>query len=414
VPTSLTTSEARRTQIAAQGLARRRPTAANGRHVTRMLDEVGLLQIDSVNVLARAHLLPGQARLGDYPTALLDRAAGRAPRRLVETFCHEASLVPPRVYALLAGRRERVRAAFEKPGTRMAGAPVDLALDAVADTGPITASALHDHLGHERAPKDSWGWNYSPLRDALVVAWRTGRLAVARRNDSFEQVFDLPERVLPPEALAPTGDADVVRELTLAASVSLGVATAGSLADYHRQLVTPVKRAAEELVESGDLVRVDVDGWRQPGYLSPAARIPSSVRARALLAPFDPLVFDRGRLLETFGMHYRIAIYTPRDKRTHGYYVLPFLLGEHLVARVDLKADRAAGALLVREAHAEDPAAVPGLTARRAGWPARERVVAELAAELRVMAGWLGLSEVVVPDDARGDLATPLATHRGG
>jgi uncharacterized protein YcaQ len=381
VPTSLTTSEARRTQIAAQGLARRRPTAANGRHVTRMLDEVGLLQIDSVNVLARAHLLPGQARLGDYPTALLDRAAGRAPRRLVETFCHEASLVPPRVYALLAGRRERVRAAFEKPGTRMAGAPVDLALDAVADTGPITASALHDHLGHERAPKDSWGWNYSPLRDALVVAWRTGRLAVARRNDSFEQVFDLPERVLPPEALAPTGDADVVRELTLAASV---------------------------------LVRVDVDGWRQPGYLSPAARIPSSVRARALLAPFDPLVFDRGRLLETFGMHYRIAIYTPRDKRTHGYYVLPFLLGEHLVARVDLKADRAAGALLVREAHAEDPAAVPGLTARRAGWPARERVVAELAAELRVMAGWLGLSEVVVPDDARGDLATPLATHRGG
>jgi len=417
---TMTPGQARRTAVAAQGLDRPRPVpgTVTMAHVQRVIDRVGLLQIDSVNVLARAHLLPVFARLGPYDVTLLDRASGRAPRRLVEYWAHEASYVPPRTFQLLRWRmeRHRERGHWGREPSHEPGL-LEAVRDLVAEHGPVTARELHAVLGHERGAKEHWGWNWTPAKHALEHLFEIGEVAAAGRNAQFERAYDLTERVLPPDVLAaPVPDeADAVRELVRIAARAHGVGSVRCLADYFRLRTDATARAVAELVEEGTLVPVRVTGWARAAYLHVDARVPRRTAGRALLAPFDPLVFERRRLLDLWGMHYRIEIYTPQARRTHGYYVLPFLLGEHLVARVDLKADRRDGVLRVRAAHAEAPADVPGLVRTGSGaWPSWDDVVAGLAAELASAAEWLGLDDVVVDPDAGGDLAGELARRTPG
>lgn len=411
---TISLARARRIALAAQGLAGVRPAPTRAA-VARTVERLGLLQVDSVNVLARAHRLPLQARLGTYDVAYLDRLSHRAPRRLVECWAHEASLVPVEVYHDLAWWRERQR---DRPWARERlagqGSLVREIRAVVRDRGPSTSRQIEDALGVAR-PGGGW-WNHSATKRMIECLFILGELGCANRTSAFERCYDLPERVIPPAGGGEGGSLDAgggasdreesQRRLVLRAARALGVATPRCLRDYYRLRSDVVNPVIERLLEEGELRRVLVPGWGA-AYLAAGAREPRVARGRALLAPFDPLVFERARLHSLFGMHYRIGIYTPAPQRTHGYYVLPFLLGSDLVARVDLKADRAAGRLLVKEAHLES---VPQeRSARERGaWPSASTVAAELGAELAAMAGWLGLGGVVVGDGARGDLAPLL------
>jgi uncharacterized protein len=401
----LSLSQARRVALGAQGLDRRRPepgTAITMRHLQQVVRRTGLLQIDSVNVLARAHLMPLYSRLGAYDPALLDRAAGTAPRQLVEYWGHMASYVPPSTYRLLEWRQRayRTEAWGVISGVELAHSGVVAEIrDLIAARGPMTASEVHElyEADHPRVRTD-WGWNWTVAKRALEFLFFTGEVTSARRTASFERCYDLTERVLPAavRAAPPIADDDAVRALVEISARAHGVGTLRCLADYFRLRLTPTRRAIDELVEQGVLRPVTVTGWDRVAYLHADARHPRRATARTLLSPFDPLVFERRRLEELFGMHYRIEIYVPAAQRVHGYYVLPFLLGERLAARVDLKADRGAGVLRVLAAFGED--AAPPETAR------------ELAAELVELAGWLGLPGIEVADPRRGDLAAELAS----
>lgn len=376
------------------------------RHVQGVIDRIGLLQIDSVNVLARAHLMPLYARLGPYDTALLDRAAGKAPRRLVETWAHVASYVPPSTWPLLEWRRRRYRteAWGAISGVEMShSGTVEDVRRIVTERGPITASEVHEileELGRSH-PRDrsQWGWNWSVAKRALEFLFFTGEITSARRNGAFERSYDLTERVLPPAVLAaaPVSDADAVRALLEIGARAHGVGTLRCFKDYFRLAGPAVRTALAELVDAGTLRPVAVRGWDEPTYLHADAVLPRRATAATLLNPFDPLVFERTRLERLFDVHYRIEIYVPADKRVHGYYVLPFLEGEALTARVDLKADRRAGVLRVLSAHREQ--AVGAATAER------------LAAELHVLGAWLGVP--VVDVSPAGDLAPALSAAVG-
>jgi uncharacterized protein YcaQ len=392
---TLTLLQARRIALAAQGFADARPKSAiTARHLMKVLDRIALLQIDSVNVLARAHYLPLFSRLGPYPREVLDKAAWGKPRRLFEYWAHEASLLPLATQPLLRWRMERALRGQGtwgglKPFAHERQADADALLERIRKEGPMPASALD-------APKGGGGWwGWSEGKAAMEWLFWSGQVTTATRRNSFERVYDLTERVLPKAiAQAPTPSVeDQHKGLLRLAAKALGVATASDLRDYFRQSPGDANPRLAEMVEAGELIPVRVKGWSQQAYLDPQARTPRKIKARALLAPFDPLIWERPRTERLFNVRVRLEIYTPADKRTHGYYVLPFLLNEAIVARVDLKSDRQANVLRVQSAHSE-PGAPP-------------ETAEELAAELKLMAGWLGLERVAV--EPKGDLAAALA-----
>jgi uncharacterized protein YcaQ len=402
VPESLSLAQARRVALAAQGFADPAPGGVpTGRHLRRVLGRIGLIQMDSVNVLQRAHYLPLYSRLGPYPTALLDRAAYRRPRELFEYWGHEASLLPVGLHPLLRWRMAAARTDAWGGMRRIAVEQPELVAwvrDEVRANGPLTAAEIeHD------APRETgnWGWNWSAVKRALEFLFWSGEVAAAARNTAFARIYDLPERVLPSAVLdAPTPAEPVAhRQLVALAARALGVAAESELRDYFRLPVSAARVAIAELVEAGELLPVLVQGWRAPAYLHAEARLPRWIRASTLVSPFDPLVWERARTERLFGFNYRIEIYVPAPQRIHGYYVLPFLRGDRLTARVDLKADRRAGVLLVPAAWIE-----PGADLTE--------TAVSLAAELHRLAGWLGLSAVAAP--AGGDLAAPLTAALTG
>ncbi len=396
---SLSAAQARRVALAAQGFLDPPHTSPTMRTLLRAVGRTGLLQIDSVNVLQRAHYMPLYSRMGPYDTGLLQRAAERRPRRLVEYWAHEAAYMPVELWPLMQHRMATADTKAWGGPRRIAREQPDLVqwvLDEVRDRGPVSA---RDVEGDVPRTKEHWGWNWSAAKQALEYLFFAGRVTVARRGPAFERLYDVPERVLPAAVLAapePTPE-EAARQLVERAARSHGVASVQCLRDYHRMDLAPTRQAVADLVEDGVLLPVQVEGWRRPAYLHRDARVPRRVDAAALLSPFDPVVWERSRAEALFGFRYRIEIYVPAAQRVHGYYVLPFLLGDALVARVDLKADRAAGVLVVQGAYAE-----PGHPAHTAE---------ALAAELARLAGWLGLGPVEVR--RRGDLADRLGAAVG-
>ena len=378
------------------------------RDVQSVISRLGQFQIDSINVVRRAHYLPLYSRLGPYDPGLLDRAAHRSPRRLYEYWGHAASLIDVRLQPQL---RFRMREGFRDVwgGVERAARDnpelVTWVRDHVAERGPITAREIEYA---EDRDKTNWGWNWSTVKTVLEWLFYCGEVTSARRNSRFERVYDLPERVFPAEILAvpdPTPE-ESVRELTRHAAQALGVASEACLRDYFRTKSVLTRQAINELVEAGELLPVRVEGPStgsgngragsgndKQHYLWHDARVPRRIEARALLSPFDSMIFERARLERFFDFIYRIEIYVPEPKRVYGYYVYPFLLGDRFVARVDLKADRAAGTLRVNSAWLE-----PDQDATE--------VAAELAVELRTLADWLDLADISVA--RRGDLAPAL------
>jgi uncharacterized protein YcaQ len=393
---SLSVAQARRLAIGGQGLTGNRPTTVpDRRHLRRVLGHTGLLQIDSVNVLARAHYLPAFSRLGPYDATLVDRMAFKH-RELFEYWGHEAALLPVELHPLMRWRMKRwesrlmswprlAKVVAERPGY------VEWVYDEVVARGPVSAGEIAED---QKRGTEEWGWNWTDAKTALEYLFYVGRITTASRRN-FERLYDIPERVLPAKVLAlPTPDEHTAqRELLMLAARHHGVGTLGDLADYFRIKNPEARPRLAELVEDGRLEEAEVRGWSQPAYVVPDAIVPRRMAGRALLVPFDPLIWERDRTERLFGFRYRIEIYVPAHKRVHGYYVLPFLLGDALVARVDLKADRALRVLRVQAAWAE-----PGAPAETA---------TELAAELALMALWLGLDDIVV--EPRGDLAPALA-----
>lgn len=392
---TLTAGEARRIALAAQGFGGRRDGAVTRRQLQALVARLGVIQIDSVNVVSRTHYLPAHSRLGAYPRELLEDMAWGKPRPLFEYWAHEASLLPLETQPLLRWRMADAQAGV---GTWKGVARflrerrdfLDRVLDEVAARGPLSASDLE--LGQKGA--GGW-WGWSEAKRAVECLFWAGELTTATRRGTFERVYGLPDRVLPKaihEAPTPSR-AEAQRQLYRIAARAMGVATARDLRDYFRMPVEGAQARIAELVESGDLMAVQVKGWRDTAYLDPAARRPRRIEHTALLSPFDNLIWFRDRAERMFGVKIRLEIYTPAEKRTHGYYVLPFLENEALTARVDLKADRKAGVLIVQASHAEP-------------WATAE-TPAKLAGELQRMAGWLGLDSVRV--EPKGDLAPALA-----
>ena len=403
----LSAAEARGVALAAQGMGRPRPKGRiDAVRVRRAIDDVGLLQLDSVNALCRSHYMPLFSRLGPYPRATLDRlashadtAAGPATRAgrdrvLFEYWGHEASLLSVELQPLLRWRMARAEKLTEKPARLLAAEKPELlesVLRTVRERGPIRAAEVATPV---RNPGNPW-YNWSEGKIALDYLFFAGSVCAAHRI-RFERHYDLPERVLPEAVLAaPTpAEDEAQRHLLLIAGARLGVATEPDLGDYFRLPRAESKARVAELVEAGALTPTRVEGWSAPAYVR-APRLPSPAHdARALLSPFDPLVWSRPRTERIFGFRYRIEMYTPAAKRVHGYYVLPFLLGDRLVARVDVKSDRHARVLRVLGAVAE-----PGVD--------QGAVAPELADELRLLADWLELKEVSVA--RKGDLARKLA-----
>lgn len=387
----LSNDQARRIAVAAQGLAEPRPEGRiDRRHYRRLVDRIGLLQLDSVNVLQRSHYLPVWSRLGAYPIDGLDHFTARSGE-MYEYWGHVASLLPSARYPLFRWRMDAIR-----PWPRVQRVIdehpeyVEMVFDEIVAHGPLTVTDLSDP-GARTGP---W-WGHGKGKTALDWLFSKGRIA-AYRNGNFGRLYDLPERVIPAEHLeAPIPErTDAYRELLLLAARHHGVGTAVDFGDYYRLNLPTARPLLEELADAGALQRVEVSGWGQPAYLHPEARLPRRTEGAALLSPFDSLVWERARTERIFGFHYRIEIYVPAPQRVYGYYVLPFLLDGELVGRVDLKADRKHRTLLVRGAFHEDGTDPI-------------RVAARLAPELAGMAAWLELGEVRVA--ANGNLAGRLA-----
>jgi uncharacterized protein YcaQ len=399
----LTAAQARRIAVTAQGFGEPRPGGAITRaHLRRLIARIQVLQLDSVSVAVRAHYAPVFSRLGPYDRDVLDRAAwnhsARSPRLLVEYWAHEAALMAVDDWPLLRWRMRQYR--HGRWGTHIVKANPRLADDivaAVAELGPSTAGQIEAYLAAEPgsgsgAARTKW-WKRSDTKWVAEALFASGVLTTATRM-GFARHYDLAERVLPPDVLAREVDEeDAVRELTLRSATALGVGTEADIRDYFRLAAGQVKPAIAKLVADGELEQVDVEGWTAPAYLPAGRSVPRVDRGTALLCPFDPLIFFRPRVRRLFGFHYRLEIYTPAARRQYGCYVWPLLLDGELVARVDLKADRAASALHVVGAFVE-PDRSPS------------RVAATLAGELETMAAWLGLAGVTPGN--RGNLAAQL------
>ncbi|GAB5471721.1 MAG: winged helix-turn-helix domain-containing protein [Rhodospirillales bacterium] len=381
--------------MGAQGFADPLPAGrCDRRHLKRVLQRVKLLQIDSVTALARAHYLPAFSRLGPYRPELLDAMSGRRRRQLFEYWGHEASFIPLEHHPLFrwrmaaAERGEGLYAQLARFAEEKAALIADT-LERVAAEGPLGAGDLESGGG-----SGGW-WGWSETKRALEYLFWTGRVTAAGRRRSFERLYDLPERVIPAEILAlpspPVEEAQ--RRLILLAAEALGVASESDLRAYFRLSATQAQARLPELVEAGALLPAEVKGWEQPAYLHPEAARPRRFSRNTLLSPFDSLVWERPRCQRLFGFHYRLEFYTPAPKRRFGYYVMPFLLGELLVGRAALKADRATGRLLVEGAFAEP--GHEGQATAEALWPA-----------LQDLAGWLDLPQVTLLDG--GDLMPAL------
>ncbi|SDP45370.1 hypothetical protein SAMN04487905_104176 [Actinopolyspora xinjiangensis] len=391
---------ARRIALAAQGFADAPVSGSpDRRQLRRVLNRTNLLQLDSVNVAVRAHYMPVFSRIGGYDRSLLDDAAwnpdSRRPRLLVEYWAHEASLVPLADWPLLRWRMRAYadpsRPRYRRLAERAPGL-VDEVRTAVKESGPISAGELERGIGDAKTGSGTW-WNRSDTKHACELLFAAGELTTATRR-GFERHYELVERVLPPEVLGQDPpEEEAVRALVLRAARAFGVATEPDLRDYYRLPPARSRAAVAELVAEGELLPVAVEGWADRAYVVRGAWAPRSVGARALLCPFDPLVWFRPRAERLFGFRYRIEIYLPAERRQYGYYVFPFLLDDRLVARVDIKADRRAGVLRVPGAFAE-----PDVD--------RNRVASELGLALREMADWLELEHVVIGE--HGDLAPKL------
>lgn len=379
---SLSSAQARRVALDAQGFGNR-TEGLDARRLLAAVRKLGVIQIDSVNVLVRSHYLPLFSRFGPYDRTLLERLAYRKPRKLLEYWAHEASFVPMERYPLFRWRMARAAKGDGVWGNvaRVGREKRDLVKRVereFAENGPLSASQFPEGKGKEKW----WGW--SDTKRAVEFLFWSGRLAVVKRQTSFERVYDLAERVIPPDLLnapAPT-ETDAKRELVAIGAQALGVATEADLRDYFRLDVAGARRAVAELVEAGTLQPVTVEGWKQQAYLDSTRRIPRAVEGSALLSPFDSLVWNRARTHRLFDFHYRIEIYTPAHKRIHGYYVLPYLIDDRLVARIDLKSDRQASTLRVQAVHYE-----PGIDKRA--------VQLRLRDDLQSLAQWLDLERVI-------------------
>jgi uncharacterized protein len=382
---SFTLKQARRLALAAQGFNGRQPPAAiSSVQLNRLIQRLGILQIDSVNALVRSHYLPLFSRLGSYASDLLDQAAWSSGRRrtLFEYWGHEASLLPMSMYPLMRWRMQRAtrgediyqqlaRFGREQQGTILR------VLALVEERGALGAGSLSTR--QERA--GPW-WDWSAEKHALEWLFAAGEVTVAGRR-GFERLYDLPERVIPSQVLAlpMLSEAEAQRGLLMHAATALGVGTEKDLRDYFRLNPADSRPRLAELVEAGDLLTCEVQGWKQPAYCLPEPKVPRKVEVSALLSPFDSLIWERSRTERLFDFRYRLEIYTPQEKRVYGYYVLPFLHNERITARVDLRAERAAGRLTVHAVHEEEA----GLD---------EEGMLRLAKNLRRMADWLGLEQV--------------------
>ena len=395
-PTEITSDAARRIALAAQGFATPRPTGRiDRRHLRRVMDAVGLIQIDSVNVLVRSQEMPLFSRLGNHPRTLIPDATDAG--ELFEYWCHEASHLPVSMYPLVQWRMEEARNGSMWPGLqRVAKSKPKLVKeirDRIYNDGPIVAGDVRTRTG----PKGSW-WDWDDGKAILEYLFWTGEITARRRSSDFARVYHAPSEVIPTDVLnapIPT-ETEARKQLLLLAARSLGVATAADLIDYHRQKGAIARPLLKELVSIGELEQVAVSGWRDAAYMIPGTKQPRDMQVRALVSPFDSLVWCRPRIERVFDFHYRIEIYVPAPKRIYGYYVLPFVLGDKIVARVDLKADRHNSELLVPGAFSEPDVDI-------------KYVAAELMLELREMAAWLGLENIRVGN--KGDLAKPLAVQ---
>jgi uncharacterized protein len=393
---NLSLHEARRIALAAQGFDRSRPSCrVDTRHIRRTIRQLGLLQIDYVNVLVPSHYQVLFSRLGPYERSLLDNLVHQR-REFTEQWAHEASIVPMETWPLLRHRMEtrRIRPYGFDSFMDQNAEYVRWVLEEVRTRGPLAAEDLPAPEGVARRVAESW-FGTVP-RAVLEAHFGRGLLAIAHRRPDFTRLYDLAERILPAQhhgREVPREEAQ--RDLLRIAAQAYGVGTLSDLADYFRMLGRDARPRLAELVEAGELLAVRVEGWREPAYLHAEARAPSRIAASALLSPFDPVVWFRARAKRLFDFDFRFEIFVPREKRRWGCYVLPFLSGERLVARVDLKSDRKKRQLRVLAAYLEPENEAEGVTMA-------------LAAELRTLAGWLGLDGVTV--ERRGDLARALGT----
>lgn len=396
----LSATQARRLALSSLGFGAKKPRRAGAAHVRATAERLGAIQIDSVNVLARAHYLPTFSRYGPYPTSVLDDLA-HGKRELFEYWGHAACFLPLDLYPLLRWRMENQCEAWAGVSRKKRDF-INAVHGEVAARGPLSASEL-SNAGKSKGPW--WGW--SDGKEALELLFRMGRVAIAGRRN-FERLYDIPERVLPNTLLgaAPVPAADAKKALLVRAARAMGVGTARDIAQYFhidawwdrltvngRRAPAKIDALFDELVEDGRLERVTVEGWKQPAYILPGVRVPRSVDARALVSPFDPLMWERKWTKAVFDFDYQIEIYVPGPKRIYGYYVLPFLMGDRFAARVDLKADRKTSTLIVHATYVED-GLEPG------------PVAAALAGELRSMARWLALEWFAV--GSKGNLAGSL------